>query len=75
MTYQPTKEELEELGFLSASAHEVFFPFWDWGGIECLNLRSFWVTKDRYSDENTSTRIYPQSIEDLKSLIRILTPQ
>lgn len=58
--FKPTKEELEELWFKN---------FWEWFYIQ-KNEEESAIT---YSD--WSFHVFPDSIEDIKTLIRILIPQ
>ena len=72
MTYIPTKEELEELGFSEDSLD--YYPMYK-------------LNKDDYIVYNTDRKsfgysvwllivpVYPKSLDDIKTLIRILTPQ
>lgn len=70
--YTPTKEELEELGFVS-----------QWNNIWLYVTLESWLithwentTGFHLEDEaTTGSEFYPQSLEDIKTLIRLLTPQ
>lgn len=76
--YTPTNKELEEIGFyvrVNEKTHiydvtsfvRISFDF------ENIEFRLCDVSGDR--DTILWEEIYPESIEDLKTLIRILTPQ
>ena len=70
--FTPTKEELEELGFKQ------------WDDVYILEHRTFqvevfnwWISVSHFvlwRKEWKSLPVYPQSLEDLKTLIRLLTP-
>lgn len=67
--FTPTKEELEELGF-----------YWDYKGTAYgnSNLRvKLWNYNppiEEYKYFISDDEVYPKSLEDLKNLIRLLTP-
>lgn len=68
MTYIPTKEELEEMGFLFDGGNYTKL----FGSVKLTYTQFSFIlwNFDKYFKE-----FYPQSLEDLKTLIRILTPQ
>lgn len=73
MTFQPTKQQLEELGFKLMN-YEFYSEYELY-----LNDCSITYSEDRKTVSiNASDRWwhsgYPQSIDDLKTLIRILNP-
>lgn len=81
--YTPTKKELEEFGF-EESHYEFRYTFDKFDN--SIFITSYWFEylenwyKERlkwhwYLWNNFDIPIYPQSLEDLKTLIRILTPQ
>ena len=80
-TYIPTKEELEELGFnvlrwLKGDDYDFILS------IKKTKYRILYFWKHEWDawffaldDHSEWTKIFPQSLEDIKTLIRILTPQ
>jgi len=69
MTYQPTKEELLELDFhIKKYAYKSVWEF-------TIYYNGHHETPDWTLYNNSEEKINIESIEDLKSLIRILTPQ
>lgn len=64
MTYTPTKEELEELGFIEWFENKVLRTHS--GNIYYEYLYDKWLFGQKM--------IYPQSLEDIKTLIKLLTP-
>jgi len=67
--YTPTKEELEEIGFISEGIHSYFS--WEYEIFKLWPLQYKYM--DKFSIECYDLNI--ESIEDIKTLIRILTPQ
>lgn len=74
MTYQPTKEELEELGvaLYPEYRHEK--------NVYVLNTENYYWNIEWYTEKNlwfvnVIALPWMASTEDLKTLIRILTPQ
>lgn len=87
MSFTPTKEQLEELGFKDTSYKvkdvlNVQFSSkkFDYGQSQIIaDFRAGWVVFELYvydqdNDTEQFTRLYPKSLEDLKNLIRYLTP-
>lgn len=71
MSFTPTKEQLEELGFSEDSLD--YYPMYTLNKDDYIvyntDRKSFW-----YSVWLLIVPTYPQSLEDLKTLIRLLTP-
>ena len=79
MTYIPTKEELEQLGFKNTHNPDNYF----------LNLKSenkyifiqpdnseFWIAMSKDDEaEELSVYFYPKSLSDLKYFVLMFTPE
>ena len=88
MTYIPTKEELEELGFKDSSYdfHNNHFTIFKskrfdyWQSQIVIDFKKGGVIYELYisdqdEDFQQSTRLNIQSLDDIRTLIRLLTPQ
>ncbi len=76
MTYTPTKEELEELGFeqLDTKTYIIFKDEKKDSAFLYYNHPDDMPHWYRTSFHVNNIHFYPSSLDDLKTLIRILTP-
>lgn len=86
MTYIPTKEELEELGFeiifSTYSVKRLWDKLFSWKKIVYMGHRCYAEDTQNVDDDSDNSweltypqiELHPQSLEDIKILIRILTP-
>lgn len=67
--FTPTKQQLEELGLHEVKSTDLYLykVFCDWWN------RLYFNTKTKKWDLDWKV-LYPQSIDDIKTLIRMLTP-
>lgn len=69
--FTPTKYEIEELWFVSDWMHDFYsgtYEIFNWYGIKYIE----WYPECPFSIEQYW--LYPQSIEDIQTLIRLLSP-
>lgn len=76
MSFTPTKQQLEELGF---ELNELGYDKFATPLIFLTYRQNTWLIWTKplqfmWEQDNHFRNFYPQSIEDLKTLIKILTP-
>lgn len=87
MSFNPTKQQLEELGFKDVSFNindtkitRFTSKRFDYGQSQIFaEFRAWWVVFELYifnqdEDFEQSTRLFPESIDDIRTLIRLLSP-
>lgn len=73
MTFSPTKEQLEELGFnITAYSSDLWLSINT--AIAYTDKYKWKIIIESWDWIDVSSDFYPQSIEDIQTLIKLLTP-